>query len=141
LVGDLFARTLVYPAGQLLLDRAVAEVCSPESVPFRYRERTGVELALRPRSFLTDAEDVRKLSDYLGQQSQRYGEIDRPLLLITGDADHVVPPSNHARRLIKQVPHAELVYLKNAGHALHHTRPKRVAALIGDFAEQVTGNI
>lgn len=140
LAGDLFARTFVYPAGQLLLDRAVAGVFSPEPVPPRYVERTGIALALRPHSFLADAEDVRGLSEYLRQQSQRYAEIDQPLLLITGDADHVVPPSNHAERLIKQVPAAELVYLENAGHALHHTRPERVAALISNFAERVNGS-
>jgi pimeloyl-ACP methyl ester carboxylesterase len=139
LAGDLFARTFVYPVGRLLLDRSVAEVFAPEPVPTRYVERTGIALALRPRSFLADAEDVRGLSAYLRQQSQRYAEIDQPLLLITGDADHVVPPSNHAERLIKQVPDAELVYLENAGHAFHHTRPERVAALIGNFAERVNG--
>lgn len=139
LLGDLFAQTFVYPVGQLLLNRAVAGVFSPEPVPPRYVERTGIALALRPRSFLADAEDVRELSEYLRQQSQRYAAIDRPLLLITGDADHVVPPSNHAERLIRQVPHAELVSLEKAGHALHHTRAEGVAALIGDFAERVQG--
>ncbi|MGF1615234.1 MAG: alpha/beta fold hydrolase [Gammaproteobacteria bacterium] len=138
-LGDLFARTAVYPLGKLLLEHAVAEVFSPEAVSPCYVERTGVVLALRPRSFLVDAEDVRELSEYLHRQSQRYVDIERPLLLITGDADRVVPPANHAERLIKQVPHAELVYLEDAGHAVHHTQSERVAALIGDFAERVNG--
>ena len=138
-VGDLFARTLVYPLGRFLLDRAVAEVFSPEPVPPRYVERTGVALALRSHSFLADAEDVRELSPYLRQQSQRYADIERPLLLISGDADDVVPPCNHAARLIKQVRRAELVYAQNAGHALHHTRSEWVATLIGNFAERVKG--
>lgn len=137
LVGNLFARTLVYPAGQLLLERTIAEVFSPEPVPPQYIERTGIELALRPDAFLADAEDVRELCGYLRQQSQAYAAIEPPLLLVTSDTDHVVPPSNHAERLIKQVAQAELVYLKNAGHAPHHTRPEEIAALIGDFAERV----
>lgn len=136
IVGELFARTIVYPVGRLLLRRVVAEVFAPDPVTPRYLERTGVVLALRPRSFLVDAQDVRELSEYLRRQSRRYHQIHLPLLLITGDADDVVPPWNHAKRLIEQAPYADLVVLDKAGHALHHSRPKDVADLIRAFAPE-----
>jgi len=138
LIGPLFAYTVAYPAGQLLMDTAVNSVFTPNPVPLRYIERTGIVLSLRPRSFMASAEDVRNLSDFLRLQSTRYTSISRPLLLITGDSDEVVPPWNHADRLIKQVPHAKLIKLADTGHALHHTHPERITELIRDFRRRVT---
>lgn len=138
LLGTLFARTLVYPAGQLLIDQGIQSVFAPNAVPDGYRERTAVELTLRPVAFQANAEDMRLLSDFLREQSQRYADITQPLLLITGDADDIVPSWNHSDRLIKQAPRAELVVLPGVGHAPHHVEPERVAELIDRFAGQVT---
>jgi pimeloyl-ACP methyl ester carboxylesterase len=137
LIGPLFAYTVAYPAGQLLMNAAVNSVFTPNPVPPRYIERTGILLSLRPHSFMASAEDVRNLSEFLRFQSARYNSIRRPLLLITGDADEVVPPWNHADRLIKQVPHAELIKLADTGHALHHAHPERITKLIRDFRRRV----
>jgi pimeloyl-ACP methyl ester carboxylesterase len=87
---------------------------------------------------MANAEDVRNLSDFLRFQSTQYPSIRRPLLLITGDSDEVVPPWNHADRLIKQVPHAKLIKLADTGHALHHAHPGRIIKLIQDFSRRVT---
>jgi pimeloyl-ACP methyl ester carboxylesterase len=136
-LGELLAGTLLYPVGQLKLDDIAVEVFAPNAVVPGHLERTGAVLALRPGTFLANAEDVGQLSDYLRGQSQRYGDIERPLLLITGDSDGIVPPRNHAERLIKVAPWAQLEVLPNAGHALHHIYPERVSALIKDFGRRV----
>jgi pimeloyl-ACP methyl ester carboxylesterase len=140
-LGPLFAATLVYPAGQFLMEQAIAEVFSPNPVTPDYAERTGVPLAMRPGQFLSTAEDVRNLSDFLDRQSRRYHEIRRPLLLITGKEDDIVPPWNHADRLIEQVPHADYVIFENTGHAPHHVHSRRIAGLIDTFAKQESINL
>ena len=137
-IGPLFARTLLYPVGQLFLGDAIQGVFKPNPVPPQYEQRTGVILTLRPKSFLANAQDVRELSDFLSDQSRHYETIQKSLLLITGDSDTVVPPWNHAERLIKQVTHAELIVLANTGHALHHTQPEYVAKLIHGLAQRVS---
>lgn len=136
-LGHLFARTLVYPLGRLALETAVAGVFDPDPVPDGYRARTGVELSLRPNVFLANAEDIRRLSSFLAEQSRGYKDIRRPLLLVTGDQDRIVPSWNHAARLIRQAPKAELAVLEGAGHALHHAHSRRVASLIGSFTERL----
>lgn len=136
-LGELFTRTLVYPAGILSLDRAVAEVFAPNRVPDDYTETTAVRLSLRPETFRANAEDIRRLSGFLALQSQRYGEIEQPLLLLTGSEDTIVPAWNHSDRLSGQAPNAERVELEDTGHALHHTHPDRVVALIEAFAARV----
>lgn len=138
IIGELFARTLLYPMGSLMLESGIESVFQPNPVTPAYQNRTGVVLALRSHSFLANAEDARGLSNYLAQQSQHYESIQTPLLLITGDSDTVVPPWNHAERLIKQVPHASLIVLKSTGHAPHHSHTERVAQLIEQFATQAT---
>ena len=136
-LGRLFAHTLVFPAGQLLMDDAIANVFHPESPPPDYVRRTGVKLVLRPGNYVSNAEDVGRLSDYLDYQSRKYTRIQRPVLLIHGTEDHIVPAWNHTDRLIEILTNADVVRLEGVGHALHHTQTGRVARLISDFSHEV----
>jgi pimeloyl-ACP methyl ester carboxylesterase len=136
-LGQLFAHTVVYPFGRLSLESAVRNVFAPNPVAEGYTERTGVRLSLRPDSFLANAQDLRRLSDFLAVQSTRYGEIRHPVLAVTGGADHIVPSWNHAARLLRQIPHLEHIELEDTGHALHHAHPERVAGLIASFARRL----
>ncbi len=140
-IGDLFARTLLYPVGRLVLEASVREVFAPNPVPADYTTRTGVQLSLRPEVFLANAEDTRMLSDFLEVQSRRYANIEQPLLLVTGGDDEIVPSWNHADRLVKQAPNTELVVLEGTGHALHHTHPQRIAKLIALFSERLSASV
>jgi len=135
-LGELFAWTVAYPIGLLALDAGIKQVFDPNPVPEDYRDNTGVELSLRPHAFLANAEDVRRLSDFLAVQSRRYGEIEHPLLLFTGTDDDIVPAWNHADRLEMQVDRIERIDLQDTGHALHHARAEQVAAAISAFSNQ-----
>jgi len=137
LLGEVFAWTLPLTVGRLSVSSGIAATFAPDPVPADYRARTGVELTLRPRTFLANAEDIRRLSPFLEGQSNHYGYLREPLLLITGDADGVVPAWNHAERLVRQAPRTELVVLEGTGHALHHVHSARIAALISDFAARI----
>ncbi len=137
LLGRIFAHTLVYPAGQLLLEGAVSEVFRPEAPPPDYVRRTGVELVLRPGNYFSNAEDVGRLSEFLRVQSRDYAALRQPLLLIHGTEDHIVPAWNHTDRLIEILPDAEVVRLEGVGHGLHHTQTERVAGLISEFSRRV----
>ncbi len=134
-LGLVFASTLVFPLGQLLLDTVIAGVFAPEPPPPDYRVRTAAILALRPRAFRASAEDLRHLSGFLQGQQGRYEEIESPLLLVTGSGDEIVPAWNHADPLAARLPHAQRVDLPGAGHALHHSRADDVVRLIRAFIE------
>jgi len=136
-IGNVFAWTLVYPLGTLVLDSAVVEVFKPDPVPKDYTERTGVRLTLRPKAFLANAQDIRLLSDFLKTQSPRYGDLNSPLLLVTGGEDKIVPSWNHADRLTKQAADTDLIKLETTGHALHHAHPEKVVGLIEAFSDRL----
>ncbi|WP_181706578.1 alpha/beta fold hydrolase [Chthonobacter rhizosphaerae] len=129
-VGRLFAWTLAYPVGRLALERAATGVFAPEPVPDRYRDDAHVELVLRPRSFIANAEDVADLKANVTALSPRYPEITAPTVIVTGDQDAVVWPSVHSQGLKRDIAGAELVVLPGVGHMPHHTRPDAVMAAI-----------
>lgn len=133
-VGSLFAHTLLMPASQLLMDRFVDAAFSPNQAPPGYRQRTGVELAARPAQFIINGRDVRLLSDFLLEQSERYQTIAQPLLIVHGSEDDIVPAWNHAERLIELLPQATLSELPETGHLPHHVHPDEVARQIARFA-------
>ena len=58
--------------------------------------------------------------------------IRTPVLVLSGDADPIVPPVN-ARILAARLPEAELEIVPGAGHLLLMERPTVVAARISDF--------
>jgi len=137
-IGPLFAHTAVYPAGQAMLPEVVKRVLAPNDVPEDYVQRIGAPLALRPNNFLNNVEDMNRLSEYLQSLSPQYRQIDKPLLLVHGNADELVPFWNHGERLLPVVPQAETVMLDGVGHAPHHAVPEKVAEAIRRFAAQQT---
>lgn len=133
LLGPLFARTLVYPAGQRMLPEVVRTVLAPNPVLPDYIERIGAPLALRPRQFLHNVEDMQRLSGYLQRLSPRYRDIALPLLMIHGAADELVPFWNHGQRLLPVVDDARVVTLEETGHAPHHARVEETVAALRDW--------
>lgn len=133
LIGPLFAHTLVLPAGLAVLPGAVAEVLAPNPVPEGYVERIGARLALRPSSFLYNVQDMRMLNEYMQSLSPLYRQIERPLMVIHGDADELVPFWNHGERLEPVISDLQVRMLEGQGHAPHHSATVEVLGHIDDF--------
>lgn len=129
-VGDVFIRLLVTPIGQLSIGAGIENTFSPNDAPDLYHEQAGVPLLLRPANFKANAEDSIHLREFLRGQSERYGEINAPLTIITGLADGTVSPKIHSKALHAQVPHSKLVTLEGVGHMPHHIRPRVVVSEI-----------
>ncbi|MGB0956272.1 MAG: alpha/beta fold hydrolase [Panacagrimonas sp.] len=134
LLGRFFAWTTVFPLGQFMLDGAVVKVVAPNPVPENYAKNIGVPLALRPRSFINNVQDMTRLSQYMQSLSPRYDRISSPLLMIHGAADQLVPFWNHGRRVLPVVPQAQVVRIAGAGHAPHHTHSDQVVSALSRFA-------
>lgn len=135
-LGPLFARTLVYPAGSHMLDSMVADVLAPNPVPKDYVATIAAPMALRARTFLYNVADMTQLSAYLQQLSARYGVIDLPLLLVHGEDDRLVPFWNHGARLLPVIPQTQVVTLPETGHAPHHARREQTVRAVERFLEQ-----
>ena len=134
LIGPLFAWTLVYPLGSLVLANNVQEVFTPDTMPEGHLDRAAVALALRPTTFQRNVRDMNRLNEYMQVLSPHYDQVKQPLLIIHGEDDILVPYWNHGRRVLPVIKQAQVVLLPHTGHAPHHTQTTRVVKEINDFA-------
>jgi pimeloyl-ACP methyl ester carboxylesterase len=63
---------------------------------------------------------------------QRLGEITLPVLVITGEADKIVPTANTVR-LAGELPNARLVIIPQAGHVPHEEQPALFMQAVDEF--------
>ena len=121
LLGPIFRWTCVLPIGLARMPGALAEVFSPCPVPPRFAERTRVWLGLRPKSFKANAEDIVACHGEVTRLSVRYGAIQTPVTIVTGEGDRVVYNHIHAAGCMKQIAGATLHELPGIGHSPHHS--------------------
>lgn len=133
-LNKLFAHTLVQPIGKHFVQEGLAEVFAPDPVPEGQVERSGIALALRPKSYLYNVRDMNELSVFMQTLSPHYQHIKSPLLIIHGEADTLVPFWNHGRRLLPVIPQAQVLLLPTTGHAPHHTKTAEVTAAVLAFS-------
>lgn len=124
--GSLFLRTLTIPGGKLLAEKGVAGNFHPNPAPEDYAGRIGLPLLFRPANFRANSEDTSGLKAHLARQSERYGEIPVPVIVVTGNADYTVSPKLHSYAFHNKVSGSELVKLKSTGHMPHHARQEIV---------------
>ncbi len=129
-IGGLFNYTLALPAGQALMNTAVASVFSPQIAPPSYLEQTGVELVLRPPNFAANAEDVAGLYNFVARQANRYNQIKIPVAIVSGEADRIVLTHIHSKLSAQAIPGATLNILPGVGHVPHWTHPQAVVSAI-----------
>ncbi|QDZ00035.1 alpha/beta hydrolase [Nitratireductor mangrovi] len=116
LIGPLFSETLAYPGGALRMAAASACVFAPNRLPEAYDRNAAIALVLRPAAFRANSRDVAGLYDYVKTVAPRYGEISAPTVVISGTRDTVVYEEIHSTGLGRDIPGAELVWVKNLGH-------------------------
>lgn len=119
-LGSLFVRSLVAPAGRFAVDAGVAGNFAPNPPPADYAKRIGLDLLFRPHNFRHNSFDTGNLKSHLLRQSALYHEIGVPTLIITGNRDHTVSAKIHSYALHAQIAGSELIKLRNVGHMPHH---------------------
>lgn len=134
ILGPLFARTIALPLGEMLIGPGVRSVFAPQEPPADYVERAAVELVLRPSELIANAEDLTQLKAFVTRQATRYGAIQAPTIVISGDVDKTVLPRVHAKAIAAMLPHGKLLMLPGIGHMLHHAAPDIVVDAIDEIA-------
>lgn len=133
-LGWLFSQTLSLPGGLLRLEDAAACVFSPNACPPTYARSAGIPLVLRPPAFRANARDVEGLHRYVTETAPRYGEIEAPAIVISGNRDTVVYEEIHSVGLARDIPGAELVWVDNLGHKPDWIAPDLVLAAVEKLA-------
>ena len=135
-VGWLFSETVVSLAGSIQMRGATECVFAPNAVPDDYIRRAQIPLVLRPAAFRANAADVESLYGFALANAPRYPEIIAPAVVVSGDADTVVYEEIHSLGLARDIPNAELVWVRNLGHKPDWIAPDLAVAAIEKLGGQ-----
>jgi pimeloyl-ACP methyl ester carboxylesterase len=136
-IGPLLAYTITLPLGLVVAESGARGVFLPQVMPDDFVESSATLLLLRPREFLANARDLVDLKAAVAEQAPRYGEIDMPVTIISGDADKTVTTSIHSRTFALNVKGAKLIVLPGVGHMVQYAAPDLVVDEIEAMAGQV----
>lgn len=117
-IGHLF----VAPVTRLLEPWFVSASFSPQPIPDDYHE-LWLDLVTQPDHFDSTIEEVRAIDPALADLRTRYPTVEVPTVVITGSDDRSVVPGLNARRLVDELPDAELEFLEGYGHMVPWTHP------------------
>lgn len=135
-IGPIFCHTLALHAGMMRIEAATDHVFAPNPRPETYLENTGPALVLRPSAFRSNAKDVAGLHAYVTAFAQRYREISKPTVVITGDSDEIVLEEIHSKGLAHDIAESELVWIKGLGHKPDYVVTDIVIAALEKLAGQ-----
>jgi pimeloyl-ACP methyl ester carboxylesterase len=93
--------------------------------------RALARLLVRPASWRAFVVEQRALVRDLRALERELHRISTPTVIVAGAADRIVPTAAN-KALAEQIPGAELVLLRRAGHLLPHRHAERLAAIVTD---------
>jgi pimeloyl-ACP methyl ester carboxylesterase len=130
-IGPLLAYTVTLPLGLLVAESGARSVFAPQIMPDDFVASSATLLLLRPREFMANARDLVDLKAAVAEQAPRYGKIDVPVTIISGDEnDKTVTTSIHSRTFALNVKDAKLIVLPGVGHMVQYAAPDLVVAEI-----------
>jgi len=89
-----------------------------------------LSLLFRANDFKSNAADVEHLKAQIITQQNRYGELELPVAIVTGEDDTTVSPELHSKALARDIAGATLTLLPDTGHALHHAETETILMII-----------
>ena len=138
LIGPLLAYTITLPLGLLVAQSGARGVFLPQVMADDFVTSSATRLLLRPREFLANARDLVDLKAAVAAQAPRYGEIDLPVTIISGDEnDKTVSTNIHSRPFAAAVKGAKLIVLTGVGHMVQYAAPGLVVDEIEAMAARI----
>jgi pimeloyl-ACP methyl ester carboxylesterase len=129
LIGNLVVNRLTPFLGRAMVRKSVKQAYDPQDVQEDYVERS-LDLWMKPDHIRACASDERTLGASLTRLSKHYRDIEMPVVIVTGSADRLLDPEEHAFPLHKTIKNSKLVVLPETGHQLPQTRPEAVISAI-----------
>ena len=134
-IGPLLAYTITLPLGLLVTHSGARGVFLPQMMADDFVTSSATRLLLRPREFLANAHDLVGLKQAVAEQEPRYGEIDMPVTIISGDEnDETVSTNIHSRPFAVAVKGTKLIVLPGVGHMVQYAASDLVVSEIAATA-------
>jgi pimeloyl-ACP methyl ester carboxylesterase len=133
-VGDVMRYTVSPVMARLMLNKTVKAMFTPQTVPEDFVPRLSREMLVRPSQIRANAEDAAFMIPAAAALRKRYAELDVPTVIFAGEADPVVDPDEHARKLHAELSNSELHVLPGVGHMAHHAAPDQLTVALKSVA-------
>ena len=72
-----------------------------------------------------------------GSLSRRYGELDLPVTIVTGEGDAIVQPDGQSERLHREVRGSQLIVLPGIGHMVNYSALDALTEAIKGVSREV----
>ncbi len=131
-VGDVIRYTSSPLIGAAMRRRMERRLFGPAPVSAGWRARFPFAMTLRPSQIRASAADGAMMIPAAAAMAARLGELRGPVTIIAGAADRLVFPAGQSERLARDLPHARLLIVEDAGHMVHHSATSRVAEVVRD---------
>ena len=129
LIGNLVVNRLTPFLGRAMVRKSLQEAYDPQDVQEDYVEQS-LELWIQPDHIRACAYDEWTLGTSLTGLSKHYHHIEMPVVIVTGSADRLLDPEEHAYPLHRVIKNSKLVVLPGTGHQLPQTRPEAVVSAV-----------
>jgi pimeloyl-ACP methyl ester carboxylesterase len=129
--GKFLVKTVTPFVGRTVVKGSLKDAYHPQDVHDDYAARSAT-MWMHPDRIAAWANDENTLRASLAALSQRYSEIEIPVVIVTGDGDRVLDPKQHAYPLHETIRLSKLVVLPQTGHQLPQTQPDAVIAAIDE---------
>lgn len=116
------------------VERAVAEIFEPNTVPPGYIDHVGAPLTLRRDSLRANALQRANLLSEITAMQDAIARLSLPVELVHGTEDTTVGLRIHAEPLARDLPSASLTRLPGIAHMPHHAAEDAVVAAIARAA-------
>jgi pimeloyl-ACP methyl ester carboxylesterase len=132
----LIAHTVAVPNAIKFGPQTLAYVFGPQEPPADYAVAGGAMSALTPEHFFASSTDLVTVEEVMGEQQERYGELDLPVGIIFGTADRVIDWEWHGKGVVGKIRDVDFEWLEGIGHMPQYAATDRVEAFIRRVAER-----
>ena len=129
LIGEFIVNRLTPYIGRTFVRKSLRQAYDPQDVQHEYVEQAA-EMWMNPGRVRACAYDERTLRASLKSLSERYRDIELPVVIVTGSADRLLDPNEHAYPLQKTIRNSKLIVLPDTGHQLPQTQPDAVVSAV-----------
>ena len=128
-IGKFVVKRLTPFLGRAFVRKNLRQAYEPQDMQHDYAEQSA-EMWMKPDHIRACAYDERTLGASLKILSQHYRNIELPVVIVTGSADRLLNPNEHAYPLQKTIRNSKLIVLPDTGHQLPQTKPDDVISAI-----------
>ncbi|MEM9781201.1 MAG: alpha/beta fold hydrolase [Pseudomonadota bacterium] len=120
------------------VDRFLARVFRPQTVPLGYGDYVGAALALREPTLEANAADLQYVNEELREMARGYPDLGIRAEIVHGAADFI-EPNGQSIPLSETLPEANLTLLPGVGHMAHHIGTTALIAALDRLDPPSTG--